>query len=201
MIAHGQKPTETETSTYEDNDRLGTEPLDELNQHRVRPRSFFDDVGAFHKKFGLVTAADGPPTHLPLSALYFRLGFMIEELCEITYALGETDLTIRLRKVRNDLRALTQLAQDDSMSVGNLALVADGLADLVYVALGTAQLMRLPFNEVWDEVHRANLTKERASSAEDPRSTRGHTLDVVKPADFRAPDVEGIIERAQRRAR
>lgn len=133
--------------------------------------TFFDDVGAFHAKFELPHAEDGgPPEPLSMSDLTFRIGFMLEELTEFARAASQNDLPKML----------------------------DALVDLTYVALGTAHLKRLPFNEAWAEVQRANLAKERAASADDARSARGHRLDVVKPVGWKPPDIETVIERRRR---
>lgn len=134
--------------------------------------SFFDDVGEFHRKFGLPHLGDGESPRL----------------------LSETDFNFRYRFLKEELREL-----DEAQGNGDLAKVADALADLVYVALGTAHLMGVPMNEIWAEVQRANLAKARARGADDPRSTRGHRLDVVKPEGWLPPDVEGVIARYARR--
>jgi len=120
----------------------------------------FGDVAEFHVKFGL----DYYPSvkvNLPeADVLAFRIKFMQEELDEFVQAI-------------------------DTGSIPNMA---DALADLVYVALGTAHLMGLPFDAIWREVQYKNMLKERAISAADPRSKRGHSLDVVKPAGWLAPN-------------
>lgn len=136
-------------------------------------RDLFQMVGDFHRKFYLENVSPdrnygGPPPLLLTSDSWdFRVRFLREEL-------RETENAYLMR---------------------NLPLVADGLADLVYVALGTAHMLRLPFNEVFAEVHSANMRKERAASAADPRSVRGHKLDVVKPAGWMPPDVIGVLLR------
>jgi hypothetical protein len=131
----------------------------------------FTDVGVFHHKFGLhsVSHEGAGPTGFfdDDDGMAYRLRFLREELDEITKAWGDDDL----------------------------AGAADGLVDLVYVAMGTAHLLGLPWQQLWDEVQRANLAKERATSAEDERSTRGHSLDVVKPEGWTPPDVTGVLER------
>ena len=38
----------------------------------------------------------------------------------------------------------------------------DALIDLTYVAMGTAYMMGLPWQDLWDEVQRANMSKVRA---------------------------------------
>jgi dCMP deaminase len=131
--------------------------------------SLYDDVLKFHEKFGLPRPGDGGPTALlDEDVRNFRIGFMKEELVEF----------------------------EDACLTGDLADAFDAMIDLVYVALGTAAMMRVPFDDGWAEVQRANMAKERAHSASDPRSTRGHSLDVVKPEGWRPPDIEGVLLKA-----
>jgi predicted HAD superfamily Cof-like phosphohydrolase len=93
-------------------------------------------------------------------------------------------------------RAFMQEELDEVMGAwrqDDLAGVADGLVDLVYVALGTAHLLGLPWQHIWDAVQEANMAKERATSADDERSTRKSSLDVVKPEGWQPPDVAGVL--------
>lgn len=132
-----------------------------------RQGSNFNDVGDFHEKFGLdsVTHQGVAPRDLPYEVYLFRASFMREELSEF----------------------------QDAVALGNQAKAFDALIDLVYVAMGTAHLMGLPWQMGWSLVQRANLAKARATGADDPRSVRGHALDVVKPEGWQAPDVEGLL--------
>lgn len=127
--------------------------------------SNFDDVGAFHARFGLPVSCGlfkpGFPTDEGI--LKFRIGFMAEELDEFVRAWSEDDL----------------------------AGAADALVDLAYVVFGTAHFMGLPWQRLWDEVHRANMQKERAISA--TQSKRGSVFDVVKPAGWQPPDLARIL--------
>ena len=138
--------------------------------------SNFDDVGAFHRQFDLPSVPAGGGGAVPSHPQFFD-----EELYQF-----------RLKFLKEELREL-----DRGWKAGDLAEVADALVDLVYVAMGTAQLLGLPWQELWDEVQRANMSKIRASTAdESSRSTgRGHASDVLKPPDFVPPDVKGILMR------
>lgn len=66
-----------------------------------------------------------------------------------------------------------------------LAEVADGLADLIYVACGAALELGIPLGAVWAEVHAANLRK-----AGGPRRQDGK---VLKPNGWTPPDVLGAV--------
>jgi predicted HAD superfamily Cof-like phosphohydrolase len=69
--------------------------------------------------------------------------------------------------------------------------VLDALVDIVYIALGTAWLFNLPFEKAWNEVQKANMSKIRAK---DKTGKRGTKFDVIKPKDWKAPNIEKIIE-------
>ena len=81
---------------------------------------------------------------------------------------------------------------DEYASATSVQKKADALVDLVYVALGTGDMMGLPWDALWDAVQRANMRKERARSAEHSAEStgRGHSLDVVKPDGWVSPDYE-----------
>lgn len=125
------------------------------------------DVGKFHRKFGLDCLQTGGigPREVPEELREFRRKFLREELAEI----------------------------EEALDAGDTAKLLDGLVDLVYVALGTAHVYGLPFDEAWDEVQRANMSKERAERKE--QSLRGSTYDVIKPEGWMPPDVAGILSR------
>jgi len=67
----------------------------------------------------------------------------------------------------------------------------DALVDIVYIALGTAWLFNLPFEKAWKEVQKANMSKIRAK---DKTGKRGTKFDVIKPKDWKAPNIERIVE-------
>lgn len=128
----------------------------------------YDDVGMFHEKFGVPFYGDGRPvTPLDETTYEYRESFMQEELDEFK----------------------------ESRRRGDMAGMADALVDLVYVAMGTGHMMSLPWQQLWDEVQRANMAKERAVSADDSRSKRKNSLDVVKPAGWTPPDIQGVLDR------
>ena len=129
--------------------------------------SSFDQVGQFHRKFGLRVSGDSPPSIIDEDTFLFRFQFLLEELQEL------------MKAHRGD----------------DLPGVADALADLVYVALGTAHMYGIPFDEVFQEVQNANMRKERARDSKDPRSKRSSSLDIVKPSGWLPPDIHGVLTR------
>lgn len=123
---------------------------------------WLDDVQKFHAKFGLPVSTNNPGM-LQEDVMDFRLGFLMEELDEI----GE------------------------GFATNNIEDVADGLIDLIYVAIGTGLFMGLPMDELWDEVQRANMAKERATSSD--QSKRSSSFDVIKPEGWVGPDIAGVL--------
>lgn len=121
------------------------------------------DVVLFHQHFGL--PAPGVPQLLAQDVLEFRVKFMGEELEEFKAGAG----------------------------VGDLAGMADALIDLVYVVMGTAVMMGLPWQLLWQEVQAKNMQKVKVQSADD--SKRGHRLDIKKPEGWTPPDIAGLLER------
>lgn len=70
----------------------------------------------------------------------------------------------------------------------NLVGIADGIADLLYVVLGTAVEYGIDIEPIFNEVHRSNMTKKD-----------GHLNDFgkwVKPDNYSPADLEPIL-RAQ----
>lgn len=120
------------------------------------PANNHDDVKACYAKHGLETPVS--PTFLSRGGISLRTKLMREELQEFV----------------------------DATERGDMHEAADALVDMVYVALGTAAMMGLPWQQLWDEVQRANLAKERVTDA--GQSKRGSTLDLFKPPGWQGPD-------------
>jgi hypothetical protein len=72
----------------------------------------------------------------------------------------------------------------EAMQAGDLVKIADGLADIVYVTVGTAVPYGIPFDAVLAEVHRSNMTK-----ANDPGLGK-----LVKGPGYEAPRITEILE-------
>lgn len=131
--------------------------------------SMIADVKEFHDRFNLPRRKPGEPFNREI--ILFRLGFLLEELQELSEALNNDDY----------------------------AKATDALVDLIYVALGTALIFSLPFEDAWDEVHRANMRKVGLVSSR--QSKRGSILDIGKPKDWVAPDIEQFLEPADKKRR
>lgn len=94
-----------------------------------------------------------------------RMSLILEELHELVLALRDDDL-----HSKSSLREVN---------------VADALADLAYVVIGTAVSLDIPLPEVFDEVHRSNMTKSVTGG--------------VKPkgSSFEGPRIRQVIEQAR----
>ena len=117
------------------------------------------DVHEFHTHFGLDDAYAKKPSIEKKELMEFRAKFLIEEAHEFADAINE----------------------------GNIVKAFDALIDIVYVALGTALLMNVPWYSGWMVVHACNMRKKRAVKKEE--STRGTTYDVVKPEGWVPPEL------------
>lgn len=121
----------------------------------------FDRVRDFRRKFDLPSPSGA--RLLTDEAFLFRLDLMTEELHE----------TLKAHRA------------------GNLEKFADGLGDLLYMVYGTAVEAGIPMDEVFAEIHRANMEKVRETRSDGPRSS---TFDIVKPPGWEPPDIAGVLE-------
>jgi len=119
-----------------------------------------EEVRQFQLKFGFLQHQH--PVHVKRHRLLERVDCMAEELLEFRQAVDTQDLEGQ----------------------------ADALIDLVYFAKGTAVMLGLPWEPLWRDVHRANLTKERGVTK------RGHAYDTVKPPGWQGPTTRQILHRA-----
>lgn len=127
-------------------------------------KSNFKDIKEFHRKFGLEKRKG--PVELMEDEFLFRFRFIEEELEELLTAWNESDLPGQI----------------------------DALVDISVVVLGTAERMGIKWQHHWNEVHRANMSKERSEGDDDPRSKRASGFDIVKPEGWVGPDHEKVIK-------
>lgn len=119
-------------------------------------------VRDFHLAYGL-PIADHPTADLPAGQAVLRQDLIDEEVGELRVA----------------------------ASTGDLVSVADALADIVYVAYGTASVYGIDLDAVLDEVHRSNMTKLGV----DGRPVRRADGKILKGPDYRPPDVAAVLRR------
>ncbi len=90
----------------------------------------------------------------------------------------------RIELIREEFEELQQ-----AIAEGNLVLIADGCADLLYVIYGTALEFGINIDEVVKEVHRSNMTKLREDGTPIIRSDGK----VLKSDRFELPDIQAIL--------
>ena len=119
-------------------------------------------VGDFHRAYGL-PVRDFPTAAVGADQVELRQALIEEEIAELAAAARAADL------------------------VG----VADALADIVYVAYGTAHVYGIDLDAVLDEVHASNMTKLGA----DGRPIRRSDGKVLKGPSYRPPDISAVLSR------
>lgn len=133
-----------------------------------------NDVTNFNLKFGLPCRFHSP-AKLSKREMIDRLKFIDEELNELIEATG-----VR-RKINGHYAVCSTKPQD-------LAAQADALVDLVYVIKGTAIRLGLPWEELWDDVQRANMAKVEGTIV-------GYKSGAIKPEGWVPPRTEEILKR------
>lgn len=120
-------------------------------------------VESFHKTFEIVVRQ--VPTELDSETKQLRLNLIQEEFDEFK----------------------------EAMSSGDLVAVAKELADLLYVTYGTAVSYGIDIEQVFQEVHRSNMSKVGGYKRADGK--------WVKPPTYSPADIESIlnIQRARKR--
>lgn len=152
--------------------------------------TLFEDIIAFHVKYGLDVKMN--PSGLNSDLSLFRIGFLIEEIAEYAQASGFVNLSRRLNDIREMIQSGGKGLHLRAEGAKNLEEQFDALIDLTYVAIGTAYLHGVDFDEGWRRVHEANMKKVRVERAAD--SKRGSTYDVVKPLGWAPPDLSDLVK-------
>ncbi len=153
-------------------------------------------VKDFHDKYKIPRLEK--PGFLSNEDAGYRINFLFEELNEFALNCG-----FGLMPSEGDSVAYVPL-QDQAESM-NLEEAFDGLLDLVYVALGTADMMglasKLPIDvksswatiwwEGWTRVHNANMSKVLVENKN--LSKRKNRWDVVKPKGWKKPEFKDLL--------
>ena len=123
-------------------------------------RGAINDVADFHLACKLPILSK--PKLPPIDRQRFRLDLIQEEKDELLYAVYR----------------------------GDLAEIADGLGDLIYVCIGMALEYGIPLDMVWDEIQRSNMAKR----GPDGRVRKREDGKILKPEGWTAPDIKGVLE-------
>jgi len=123
--------------------------------------SYFTDVKEFHQAFG---QRIGDKPELPnIEERKLRIKLLDEEVFEYT----------------------------DAEYADDLVEIADALADIIYIACGTAVSYGIPLDDVFAEVNRSNMAK-----LVDGKVIRRADGKVQKPEGWTAPDIKGVLEKS-----
>lgn len=97
--------------------------------------------------------------------------------------------------VRTELRKRLISEEHDelfeALYTGDLVKVADGIADLIYVLIGTALEFGIPIREVFAAVQYSNVAK----MGPDGKPIVREDGKIIKPEGWRPPDIKGILLR------
>lgn len=77
----------------------------------------------------------------------------------------------------------------DAVENNDLLEVIDGLIDLMVISAGTLEMCGIKSQFHWDDVHRANMSKERGVNPK-----RGHNIDIVKPEGWVGPNHARVLK-------
>lgn len=123
----------------------------------------FKQVLEFQRAFGLGVASE---PHIPKDQKLrdLRISLLEEEFDEYTTAEEENDLVE----------------------------IADALADIIYIACGTAAEYGIDLDAVFAEVHRSNMAK-----LVDGKVLRREDGKVKKPEGWTPPDIAGVLQKSR----
>lgn len=93
---------------------------------------------------------------------------------------SDRTLSLRLRLIAEECAELAEAVEER-----DTVAVAHELADLLYVTFGMADVLSLPIAEVYEEVHRANMSKFPVTKREDGK--------ILKGPNYVAPNVAHVL--------
>lgn len=76
--------------------------------------------------------------------------------------------------------------------IDDIVEIADALADIIYIACGTAVSYGIPLDKIFEEVHRSNMAK-----LVDGKPLKRADGKVIKPEGWKAPDIAGVLKKSQ----
>ena len=122
---------------------------------------------------------------------------MIKDLHDFhtKYEFNKEPMTIDKLLFRHDLLSEEMGELMTAISQRNAEETVDALIDLIYIAVGTLDLLQVDTQKAWDQVQQANMTKIRGVK---PGREQSGGFDVIKPADWKAPSHvgnHGILEK------
>lgn len=120
-------------------------------------KDWVKDINEMHAKYGVHEWVKNANEQQLRKFVEFRMGFIKEEFEETL----------------------------DAMLNKNPEEMVDGLIDLCVVAIGTLDAFGVDAHKAWDEIHRANMSKETGVKPERPNPLG--LPDLIKPKGWIAP--------------
>lgn len=106
----------------------------------------------------------------------------------------------QLKTEKEDIEQLSQLYMDlvteeyeetlEAFKQGDVIGIADGLADMVWVIMGLANVLNIPFEDVWGEVRASNMSK-----CVDGKLIKRDDGKVMKPSTYFPPNIASVLRR------
>ena len=97
-----------------------------------------------------------------------------------------SERTLRMKLITEEFNELCDAEENN-----DLTEVADALADIIYIACGTAVSYGIPLDKVFAEVHRSNMAK-----LVDGKPIYREDGKVMKPEGWTPPDIEGVLKKS-----
>lgn len=120
---------------------------------------WWTDIHYMHHHYGFHDTVKDFDADKLKTLLQFRVDFLAEELDEL------------------------------KANLDNPEEIVDACIDLIVVAIGTLDLYDVDLDKAWDEVHAANMNKQRGIKEGRPNPLG--MPDLLKPKDWKAPSHEG----------
>src|SRR5262245_976717 len=118
------------------------------------------------------------------NVLEFQRKFQLEPVGGRPASPSAAIVTLRFQLMAEEFEEIHRV-----MQCGDLPGVAESLADLIYVAIGTAVAYGIDLRPVWDAVHAATMAKDGGSTRPGRK--------VMRPSGLAASDIAGILGRQE----
>lgn len=135
-------------------------------------------VKAFHEKMDVARACDLPV--LSSKGMVEAAQAVLDIAADMEDNIQDDPRWLRMHLILEEVGEACM-----AMANGQEIELLDGLADTLYVLLGTAVMFDLPLGNAFAEVHSSNMTKTRKS--DDPGRVRD------KGKDFKPPNLEEVL--------
>jgi predicted HAD superfamily Cof-like phosphohydrolase len=140
---------------------------------QINLTDYEEKVKEFARKYGHLISAE-PTLDIPFGVKNLRQSLIREEINETLGAMGFIED-----------QQYAHFKEDDQ----DLTDIADGIADSIYVLVGTALAYGIPINRIFREVHNSNMTKT-AIKAE---SGQKYGTKTPKGPDYKNPQIHQIL--------